>query len=62
MLPLNSKQIMEWAILDTFDALASKYDKPQTLDEVTNWFKEAALSNVQVKPGANGILGNGTRA
>jgi SAM-dependent methyltransferase len=61
ILPLDSKQIMEWAILDTFDALASKYDNPQTIDEVANWFREAGLSDVQVKLGANGIVGNGTK-
>jgi 2-polyprenyl-3-methyl-5-hydroxy-6-metoxy-1,4-benzoquinol methylase len=61
ILPLDPKQITQWAVLDTFDALASKYDKPQTLDEIANWFRQADLSDVQVKFGANGIVGNGSK-
>jgi hypothetical protein len=61
LLPLQPEEIVSWAILDTFDALASKYDIPQTLDEVSDWFRQAGLSNVRVERGSNGIVGNATK-
>jgi 2-polyprenyl-3-methyl-5-hydroxy-6-metoxy-1,4-benzoquinol methylase len=57
--PLTRAQQVEWAILDTFDALASRYDSPQTLAAVREWFAAAGLEAVSVRPGGNGILGNG---
>lgn len=62
LLPLNRDEIKTWAILDTFDALAPKYDKPQNLADVRSWFEEAGLSNVRVERGSNGIVGNGTKS
>jgi hypothetical protein len=61
MLPLDRKEIVSWAILDTFDALASRYDKPQTLNDINDWFLKAGLLDVRVEPGSNGIVGNGIR-
>ena len=37
---LDSKQRIEWAILDTFDMFSPKYDNPQRLDNVVNMFKK----------------------
>ena len=62
MLPLSSEQITQWAILDTFDALGAKYDRPQTCAELLAWFNEAALTDVQVGPGSNGIIGTGIKS
>jgi SAM-dependent methyltransferase len=59
MLPLSDEQIREWAILDTFDALSPIYDSPQTVSTVRDWFAEAGLQDIDVRPGGNGILGNG---
>jgi SAM-dependent methyltransferase len=61
MVPLSPEQIRQWAILDTFDALAAKYDYPQTCSEVLAWFNEAGLANVEVRRGSNGIVGNGIK-
>jgi hypothetical protein len=58
MLPLASTEIVQWAILDTFDALAPKYDLPQTLEEVRRWFGKRGLLDVEVEPGSNGIVAN----
>lgn len=57
------KNLVEWAVMDTFDALASKYDLPQSKDEVLKWFKESpyALKDVEVFLGGNGVIGNATR-
>jgi SAM-dependent methyltransferase len=57
--PLTPSQQVEWAILDTFDALAPRYDLPQRAETVEGWFREAGLQDVSVRPGGNGLLGNG---
>jgi len=59
--PLSADQIKEWAILDTFDALSPMYDKPATLGTVRRWFKQAGLTEIEVRRGGNGIVGNGRR-
>jgi len=46
--PLSEKQLQEWALLDTFDMLSPKYDKPQTAHDVGQWFKEANFSEIDV--------------
>jgi len=46
--PLSQKQLEEWALLDTFDMLAPAYDKPQSVDTVTNWFNQTGLTDVSV--------------
>jgi len=58
-LPLTKEQRIEWGVLDTFDALAPLYDSPQTLETVRQWFLDAGLEDVSVRPGGNGVLGNG---
>jgi 2-polyprenyl-3-methyl-5-hydroxy-6-metoxy-1,4-benzoquinol methylase len=61
-LPFPPEQITAWAILDTFDSLAPKYDHPQTLDEVRRWFDQAGLSDIRVERGSNGIVGNAVKS
>ncbi len=51
---LDPEQLVAWAILDTFDALSPRYDKPQTLQAVEEWGRELV-----VRYGGNGILING---
>ena len=58
-LPLSRPLQIEWAILDTFDALAPAYDFPQTMATVGEWFREAGLADIDVRLGGNGVLGNG---
>jgi SAM-dependent methyltransferase len=53
--PLNDEQRREWAVLDTFDALAPAYDIPQSLAGVRRWMQEAGLEEVEVENGWNGI-------
>lgn len=60
-LPLTPQQVVEWGILDTFDALSPTYDLPQTMPEVTSWFQEAGLVDVRIREGGNGIVANGRR-
>lgn len=46
--PLDDKQLNEWALLDTFDMLAPRYDNPQTAADVRKWLEQAGLSDVEV--------------
>jgi 2-polyprenyl-3-methyl-5-hydroxy-6-metoxy-1,4-benzoquinol methylase len=61
LLPLSRHELAAWAVLDTFDALSPRYDKPQTLDAVRAWCGDAGLVDVDVRPGGNGILITGRR-
>lgn len=60
-LPLDEEQIRQWAILDTFDALSPRYDSPQTVETVRSWFDEAGLTDIDVRPGGNGVIGTGRK-
>ena len=44
ILPLDRRQLREWAILDTYDMLGPVYDQPQTPETLRQWFAEAATS------------------
>jgi ubiquinone/menaquinone biosynthesis C-methylase UbiE len=59
--PLSPEQRRQWAIMDTFDALAPKYDTPVTVDEVHSWFRALGYSDYEVREGGNGVLGNGRK-
>lgn len=58
-LPLTPQEKVEWAILDTFDALAPAYDLPQNERTIRFWFEEAGLEEIAVRVGGNGVIGNG---
>ena len=60
-LGLSEEQNKEWSILDTFDMYSPKYDLPQSINEVTKWFKESNLRDISVKYGPNGIIGKGIK-
>ena len=48
LLPLSSRQLREWALLDTFDMLAPAHDHPQSVSTVRSWFDDAGLDGVEV--------------
>jgi SAM-dependent methyltransferase len=50
-----------WTVLDTFDALAPRYDNPQSLEAVTAWCERAGLVDASVRYGGNGIEVNARR-
>ncbi|MBT3350652.1 MAG: class I SAM-dependent methyltransferase [Nitrospinaceae bacterium] len=58
---LDEKQAVEWAVLDTFDALSAAHDHPQTVDTVRSWFEEAGMKNIEVRGGPI-VVGNGQMA
>lgn len=59
--PLSPGQLLEWSILDTFDMLSPRYDQPQRIEDVRDWFREAKYENVWIGYGPNGIVGRGTK-
>ncbi len=58
---LSPDQKRAWAIMDTFDALAPAYDLPARLEDVQAWFAELGWKDIEVKPGGNGVVGNGRK-
>jgi SAM-dependent methyltransferase len=48
ILPLNNEQLLEWALLDTFDWLSPTYDNPQTASTVLRWMEQAGLHELEV--------------
>lgn len=60
-LGLTGDLLKEWAYLDTFDMLAPRYDLPQRIEAVRQWFQEAGLHGIEVNNGYNGIEGRGKR-
>lgn len=59
--PLTKQQLVEWSILDTFDGLSPRFDKPQRIDDIRGWLLEAGLTGVEVKYGPNGINAKGIK-
>ena len=51
---------VEWAILDTFDALSARYDLPKTMEEVRDMV-ENSKSETEVFYGSNGVVANSVR-
>ena len=56
--PKEKEKLIEWAIMDTFDALGAKYDKPLRLNELKKITSRIELQNCQVKKGGNGLVFN----
>ena len=54
---LSYRQRLEWAILNTFDALGARYDEPMTLAQVQQMVSGPGRS-AQVFYGANGVVAN----
>lgn len=58
---LPREDLIRWAVMDTFDALAPKYDKPAMKSQFFRWFKKLGLEEIEVRRGSNGIIGNGKK-
>jgi SAM-dependent methyltransferase len=58
---LTLEEEVAWTVLDTFDALAPRYDNPQSLEAVEGWCRRAGLIDVNVRYGGNGIELNARR-
>lgn len=58
---LSKEQLIEWAILDTFDMLSPEYDQPQTINTLRSWAAEAKLEITYCGDGDNGYVLNATK-
>jgi SAM-dependent methyltransferase len=57
---LSEGQLREWAVLDTFDMLASNYDQPQSARTLRRWLTDAGLDDIAVeRPGF--LVGRGRK-
>lgn len=61
VLPLSAQQLLEWSILDTFDALSPRYEHRVSEDTVRGWFWEAGLVDVSVERAQGLIIGRGAK-
>jgi SAM-dependent methyltransferase len=49
ILPLDDRQLREWAVLDTFDWLGPTFDQPQDVATLRQWLEEAGLQQIDVQ-------------
>jgi SAM-dependent methyltransferase len=61
VLPLTPEQVVEWAILDTFDLLSPVHDHPQSERVVRSWFAEQGLELLRLDVGWNLIVATGRK-
>jgi 2-polyprenyl-3-methyl-5-hydroxy-6-metoxy-1,4-benzoquinol methylase len=47
-LPLSPRQLLEWALLDTFDWLGPKCDNPQDIPTLHSWMTEAGMHTIEI--------------
>src|SRR5213078_2024511 len=59
-LPLDARQLGEWALLDTFDWLSPAYDQPQTASTLSAWFGRAGFEEIEVLK-AGHLVGRGRK-
>lgn len=58
--PLDNRQLLEWALLDTFDMLAPEYDNPQAAGTIERWFRESGLEEIEILH-AGHLVGRGRK-
>jgi SAM-dependent methyltransferase len=61
LLPLNERQLHEWALLDTFDWLSPAYDNPQTRLSARAYMEQAGMENIEVLK-AGHLVARGSKA
>ena len=55
------ENLIEWAVMDTFDALGAKYDFPASVKEIKSFGKTLNVSSFKVKGGGNGVIFNAVK-
>ena len=58
---LEDCKLKDWAVLNTFDMLSPRFDKPKSASTVRKWFSKAGFMEVEVGRGYNGIEGRGRK-
>lgn len=54
--PQDSESLVEWAILDTFDALSAKYDRPASKRQVIHWGTQTGTAFEVIRGGNGWVL------
>ena len=57
----DKNTLLQWAIMDTYDALGAKYDYPFSIKQVEKIVKPLGLKKYKIKKGGNGIVFNGIK-
>lgn len=57
----NTENLIEWAIMDTFDALGAKYDFPTSVEEIETLGLSLNVNSFKVKRGGNGVIFNAVK-
>ena len=60
-LGVSSEEKQKWAIMDTFDSMAAKYDQPLSLEVLKEMTKTHDHKELEVFYGSNGVVVNVTR-
>ena len=60
-IPQDKKKLIEWAIMDTYDALGAKYDNPLSLNQLKNIAKKIGLNTFEVKKDGPILILNGKK-
>ena len=60
-LGVSSEEKLKWAIMDTFDSMAAKYDQPLSLKVLKEMTKTHEHKELEVFYGSNGVVVNLTR-
>ena len=60
--PLSKPDLLQWAIMDTVDALGARFDFPQTIESMKSMIDGTAATDAEVFYGSNGIVVNLRRA
>lgn len=61
VLPLSDSQLVEWAILDTFDMLSPRYENRASRNDVREWLRRAGLAHATVERAGTVIIGRGVK-
>jgi SAM-dependent methyltransferase len=59
---LQGSILKEWAYLDAFDMLSPRYDSPQTLKTILQWFQETGMTDISVQYCPHGLVGSSKKA
>lgn len=54
----DSSNLIQWAIMDTFDALGARYDYPISINTLKKWGQTLNLKSYKIKKGSNGLVFN----
>ena len=57
-IPQDKNTLIEWAVMDTFDALGAKYDFPWSLRQLRRFARKLPVKSFHTGIGGNGILLN----